>query len=32
VARQLTNGHYRSAKHRVVTVSAAPRYSTAFFT
>ena len=28
----LTNGEYRSARHRVVTVSSAPRYSTAFFT
>jgi len=27
-----TNGHYRSAKHRVVTVSPKERYSTAFFT
>jgi len=28
----LTNGHYRSAKHRVITTSPHPRYSTAFFT
>ena len=28
----LTNGHYRSAKHRVITTSPRPRYSTAFFT
>ena len=27
-----TNGHYRSAKHRVITTSLKPRYSTAFFT
>lgn len=27
-----TNGHYRSARHRVVSVSEAPRYSTALFT
>ena len=29
---QLTNGVYRSAVHRVVTVSTKPRYSTALFT
>ncbi len=29
---QLTNGAYRSAVHRVVTVSATPRFSTALFT
>lgn len=28
---QLTNGHYRSAKHRVVTQSTRPRFGTAFF-
>ena len=27
-----TNGFYRSAKHRVITTSPRPRYSTAFFT
>ena len=29
---QLTNGVYKSALHRVITVSSKPRYSTAFFT
>ena len=27
----LTNGHYRSARHRVVSASSAPRFSAAFF-
>ena len=27
----LTNGHYRSARHRVVSTASRPRYSTAFF-
>lgn len=29
---QLTNNHYKSAMHRVVTRSSKPRFSTAFFT
>ena len=29
---QWTNGHFRSANHRVVMTSATARYSTAFFT